>query len=89
MATFQKSVQINSRENGKSDKNKATLHRDVSGEVKEFSMTSFYEMVDNKPKPQFSVREMQVKKGDKIRIKATNTKGMHDFVIDEFKCFFG
>ncbi len=58
--------------------------KDVSGEVREFSMTSFYEMVDDKPKPQFSVRGMQVKKGDKVRIKVTNTKGVHDFVIDEF-----
>lgn|SRR3989338_5182585 len=56
----------------------------ASGEVKEFTLTSFYEMVDGKPKPQFSLSEMRVKKGDTVRIKVTNTKGMHDFVIDEF-----
>ncbi len=54
------------------------------GEVKEFTMTSFYELVDGKPKPQFSLREISVKKGDKVRIKVTNTKGDHDFRLDEF-----
>lgn len=54
------------------------------GEVKELTMTSFYELVDGKPKPQFSLREMIVRKGDKVRIKVTNTKGDHDFRLDEF-----
>lgn len=53
-------------------------------EVKEFTMTSFYEMVDDKPKTQFSLKEITVKKGDTVRIKVTNTKGAHDFVIDEY-----
>lgn len=52
--------------------------------VKEFSMTSFVEMVDGQPKPQYSLKEMKVKKGDKVRVKITMTKGMHDFKIDEF-----
>jgi nitrous oxide reductase len=51
---------------------------------KEFSMTSFYEMVDGKPRPQFSVKELVVRKGDKVKIKITNTKGSHDINIDEF-----
>lgn len=55
-----------------------------TGEVKEFTMTSFYELVDDKPKTQFSLKEITVKKGDKVRIKVTNTKGIHDFVIDEY-----
>jgi len=32
----------------------------------------------------YSLKEMRVKKGDIVRVKATNTKGMHDFTIDEF-----
>ena len=50
-------------------------------------MTSFYELVDNQPKPQFSVTEISVKKGDKVRIKVTNTKGDHDFKLDEFNIY--
>ena len=54
----------------------------VEGEamVKEFVMTAYY---DAKGK-WFSVKEMTVKKGDLVRVKVTNTAGMHDFVIDEF-----
>ncbi|MEK7463052.1 MAG: cupredoxin domain-containing protein [Patescibacteria group bacterium] len=33
---------------------------------------------------EYSVREIRVKKGDKIRINFTNTEGFHDWVIDEF-----
>lgn len=47
--------------------------------VKEFTMTAYY---DEKGK-WFSLKEISVKKGDTVRIKITNTKGMHDFVIDE------
>ena len=57
------------------------------GSVKEFTMTSFYELVDGKPKPQFSLREISVKKGDTVRIKVTNTKGDHDFKLDEFNVY--
>ena len=32
----------------------------------------------------FSVKEISVKKGDKVRIIVTNIKGTHDFNIDEF-----
>ncbi len=56
-------------------------------EVKEFVMTSFYEVVDNQPKPQFSMTEITVKKGDRVRIKVTNTKGGHDFKLDEYNIF--
>ncbi|HXK38164.1 MAG TPA: cupredoxin domain-containing protein [Candidatus Paceibacterota bacterium] len=48
--------------------------------VKEFSMTAYY---DAKGK-WYSLNEMSVKKGDLVRVKITNTAGMHDFVIDEF-----
>ncbi len=52
--------------------------------VQEFSMTSFVEFVDDKPLPQYSLKEITVKKGEPVRIKVTMTKGMHDFNIDEF-----
>src|SRR3989344_8168699 len=52
--------------------------------VKEFVMNSFTEVVDGKYYPQFSPKEITVNKGDLVRIKITNTKGTHDFKIDEF-----
>lgn len=55
--------------------------------VKEFSMTSFVEMVDGEPKPQFSLKEITVNRGDKVRLKITVTSGMHDFKIDEFDVY--
>ena len=55
--------------------------------VKEFTMTSFYEMVDDQPRPQYSLKEITVKEGDLVRIKITVTKGMHDFKIDEFSVY--
>ena len=53
-------------------------------ELKEFKMDSFYEMIDDKAKPQFSLNEITVKKGDNVRITVTVTKGSHDFAIDEY-----
>ncbi len=47
--------------------------------AKEFTMTAYY---DEKG-VWFSLKEIRVKKGDKVRIKITNTKGMHDFTVDE------
>ncbi len=32
----------------------------------------------------YSLKDISVKKGDRVRIKVTNTAGMHDFVLDEF-----
>jgi nitrous oxide reductase len=48
--------------------------------VKEFVMDSYY---DDKG-IWFSLKEITVNKGDKVRIKVTNIKGRHDFVIDEY-----
>lgn len=53
--------------------------------VKEFSMNSWMDNVDGKMAAHFSLAEMTVKKGDTVRVKVTNTKGQHDFKIDEFK----
>lgn len=33
----------------------------------------------------FSLKEMKVKKGDKVKIVFTNNEGFHDLIIDEFK----
>lgn len=56
-------------------------------DIKEFTMTSFVNMVDGKPKPEYSLKEIIVKKGDLVRIKVTVTSGMHDFKIDEFNVY--
>ncbi|MEK6816963.1 MAG: cupredoxin domain-containing protein [Bacteroidota bacterium] len=52
--------------------------------VKEFTVQSYTETKDGKYFPTFSPKEMTVNKGDLVRIKITNIKGMHDFKIDEF-----
>ena len=51
-----------------------------AGPVKEFSTAAYYDETG----VWYSLKEMRVKKGDIVRVKATNTKGMHDFTIDEF-----
>jgi heme/copper-type cytochrome/quinol oxidase subunit 2 len=55
--------------------------------VKEYTMTSFVKVVDGKYFPQFSLKEITVNKGDKVRIKITVTSGMHDFKIDEYNIY--
>ncbi|HSR89625.1 MAG TPA: cupredoxin domain-containing protein [Candidatus Udaeobacter sp.] len=55
----------------------------VTNTNKEFSMTAYYDPAIKKPV--FSLPQMIVKKGDKVKVKVTNTMGMHDFTIDEFK----
>ena len=47
---------------------------------KEFTMTAYYDATGK----WFSLKEIAVKKGDTVRVKITNIKGMHDFTIDEF-----
>jgi len=55
--------------------------------VKEVVMESFTEIVDGKYFPQYSVKEVTVKKGDLVRFKITAKSGMHNFKIDEFDAF--
>lgn len=55
--------------------------------IKEFSMESFVEFVDGKPKPQFSVKEIVINRGDLIRIKVATISGNHNFKIDEFDIY--
>ena len=57
----------------------------VSTSSKEFKMNSWMETVDGKMSAHFGLKEMVVKKGDIVRIKITNTAGIHDFIIDEYK----
>lgn len=52
------------------------------GQVKEFTMTSYYS--PEAKRAYFSLTELKVNRGDRVRIKVTNTMGMHDFVIDEY-----
>lgn len=61
-------------------KEKSTAESSAQTPVKEFSMTSYYDETGK----WFSEKNIAVKKGDRVRIKVTNTKGMHDFVIDEY-----
>lgn len=56
----------------------------VSQAVKEFEMESFTEIIDEKYYPQFSLKEMRVKKWDKVKIMINTTQWTHDFKIDEF-----
>lgn len=52
--------------------------------VKEVTMTSYTSMIDGKPAPRFSTKEITVKKGDKVKINVTVTAGTHNFNIDEY-----
>mgnify|MGYP001603477499 CR=1 FL=1 len=52
--------------------------------VKEFALTSSYETKSGKASASFSLKEIEVKKGDLVRIKVTNAGGVHDFNIDEY-----
>lgn len=54
--------------------------KDKKVDVKEFSMTSYYDETGK----WFSLKEISVNKGDRVRIKVTNTKGTHDFTLDEY-----
>ncbi len=55
------------------------------GEVKEFTMTSYYS--PETKRPYFSLNEMVVNQGDTVRIRVTNTFGNHDIKIDEYNVF--
>lgn len=57
----------------------------MMGEVKEFSMDSWYD--PEAKKAHFSLSEIVVNQGDKVRVKVTNTFGKHDFKIDELNVF--
>lgn len=52
--------------------------------AKEFHMDSFVVFEDEKPKPQFSLKEITVNEGDTVKLYINVTRGTHDFKIDEF-----
>ncbi len=56
----------------------------VTTSSKEFTMNSWMTTVDGKMSAYFSLKEMVVKKGDKVKIIITNTAGTHDFVVDAY-----
>ena len=56
------------------------VERVSNAPVKEFVIESFYDNTGI----WFSLKEISVNKGDIVRIKVTNIKGTHDFVIDEY-----
>ena len=68
---FLPSAQVTSPQNGE-------------GQVKEFNTNSFLVMENGKPHPQFSLKEITVKKGDKVKINVNAINGTHNFNIDEF-----
>lgn len=55
--------------------------------VKEIEIESFTKIVDGKYFPQFSPKEITVKKGEKVRLKINATSGKHDFKIDELNVY--
>lgn len=57
---------------------------EFDGPIKEFTMTSFTEIIDGEYFPQYSIDEITVDRGDLVRITVTVTSGTHDFNIDEF-----
>jgi nitrous oxide reductase len=66
-------------------KTNITPATEIKSNVKEFKMTSWMDNIDGKMAAHFSLKEIRVKKGDKVRIIITNTAGNHDFVLDEYK----
>lgn len=60
-----------------------TLAQESSSE-KVFYMDSFTVVQDGKYYPQYSIKELTVRVGEKVKIYVNATSGMHDFNIDEF-----
>ncbi|PIR42648.1 hypothetical protein COV25_01495 [candidate division WWE3 bacterium CG10_big_fil_rev_8_21_14_0_10_35_32] len=67
---------------GTTETSKETVVEDIvsTPAVKEFTVESFY---DDKGM-WFSLKEITVNKGDTVKIKVKNIKGVHDFNIDEY-----
>jgi len=55
--------------------------------AKVIEMESFTEIIDGEYFPQFSQKELTVKKGERIILKINTTSGKHDFKIDEFNVY--
>lgn len=61
--------------------------KEVDVPAKEFEIDSYMETIDGKTSPNFSVKQIEVKKWDKVRLKINVKNGTHDFKIDDFKIF--
>lgn len=57
-----------------------TIVENVAPATKEFSVDAYYDSTG----VWFSVKEINVNKGDNVKIKVKNIKGMHNFNIDEY-----
>lgn len=55
--------------------------------AREIEIESFTKIVDGKYFPQFSPKEITVKKGEAVRLKINATSGKHDFKIDELNVY--
>lgn len=57
-----------------------TIVENVAPATKEFSVDAYYDSTGM----WFSIKEINVNKGDNVKIKVKNIKGMHNFNIDEY-----
>lgn len=73
-------------DNANSNNLDTTTKQDEAVKVREIAMDSFTEIIDGKYFPQYSIKEITVKKGETIRLKI-NTTGNHDFKIDELNVY--
>lgn len=64
--------------------NQTFAPQENQGSTKKFSMESFTQIVNGAMEPQFSLKEINAKKGDTIVITIMDTKGEHNFNIDEY-----
>lgn len=55
-----------------------------SGEVKEFYIESYTNVIDGEYIPRYSLDEIKVNKGDTVRIAINTTSGKHNFNLDQF-----
>ncbi len=77
-------VSINKNISSSSMQGNAIGFANSNGPLKEFSMTSYTDVINGQYKPNFSIKDITVNKGDRVRIKITEISGNHDFKINEF-----
>ncbi len=63
-----------------SNNTQTSTNTSTTTNMKEFYMDSFV----SGGKPHYSVKELTVKKGDKVVVYVNTTSGTHDFNVDEF-----
>lgn len=82
---YKKPAQVTPDNNAPQTENN-TVTQDENIQVREIAMDSFTEIINGKYFPQYSIKEITVKKGETIRLKI-NTTGNHDFKIDELNVY--